>query len=145
MSDQQLRKTSNAAFRFIVDVDGSPQAAFTECTLPVIEWEIEEVKEGGVNTYMHQLPGRRKGLRISLKNGVGSSNLVSWYLKAMDEELTRKTVTITLLDMKLKTIMSWHVEDAFPIKWSGPQLKTSDNSVAIQTLEFAGGKITVTT
>ncbi|MCA9922399.1 MAG: phage tail protein [Anaerolineales bacterium] len=145
MSEEQLRKTSNAAFRFILDVDGSPQAAFTECTLPVIEWEIEEVKEGGVNTFMHQLPGRRKGSRVSLKNGVGSSELVSWYLEAMKGTFSRKTVTITLLDMKLKTIMSWHVDKALPIKWTGPQLKTSDNSVAIQTLEFAGGEVTVTT
>ncbi len=127
----------------MVDVDGTPYGAFTECTLPAIEWEIEEVKEGGLNTFTHQLPGRRKGAKITLKNGVGASELVNWYVETMSEQFTRRPLTISLLDSQKNTIISWHAADAYPVKWTGPQLKSSENSVAIQTLELACGEITV--
>ena len=143
MSDQTIRDTTHAVFRFVVDVDGTPYGAFTECTLPTIEWEIEEVKEGGLNTFTHQLPGRRKGAKITLKNGVGASDLVNWYIDTMSEQFTRRPLTISLLDSQKNTVLSWHVADAYPVKWAGPQLKSSENSVAIQTLELACGEITV--
>jgi phage tail-like protein len=143
MSDQSMRALTNATFRFVVDMDGQAQGAFTECTLPVIEWEVEEVKEGGLNTFTHQLPGRRKGAKITLKNGVGSSALVDWYVDAMSEKFQRKSLTVNLLDSQLKTVMTWEIADAYPTKWTGPQLKTSDNSIAIQTLELACGEVTV--
>jgi len=145
MDDKTLRKTMNAAFRFVIDVEGTTQGAFTECSVPTIEWEVEEVKEGGLNTFIHQLPGRRKGARLTLKNGVGTHELVDWYIDTMQESFKRKPVSVSLLDIMLEPVMTWHLADAYPVKWSGPQLKSSDNSVAIQTLELACGEITVST
>jgi phage tail-like protein len=141
---QELSKSSHAAFRFVVDVDGKRQGVFTECTLPSIEWDVEEVKEGGLNVYTHQLPGRRKGVKLTLKNGVGTDDLVEWYVNTMSEKFARKTVTLALLDAKYNAVMTWEIQGAYPVKWTGPQLKSSDNSIAIQTLELACGEITVT-
>jgi len=138
-----LRQTSNPSFRFVVDIGGAPQAAFTECSVPVVEWEMEELKEGGLNTYTHQLPGRRKGARITLKNGVGNKPLFEWYAKTMSEQFERKKVTISLLNAQMQPVISWDLQDALPIKWTGPQLKTSDNSIAIQTLELVCGEVSV--
>jgi phage tail-like protein len=141
--DTKIRKQLHAAFRYVVDVEGKPQAAFTECTLPVIDWEIEEVKEGGLNTFIHQLPGRRKANKITLKNGVGKSDLVEWFIQTMSEKYVRKPVTITLLDVSHKPIMTWSLEGALPIKWTGPQLKSDSNAVAIQTLDLVCNDVTV--
>ncbi len=96
-----------------------------------------------MNTYIHMLPGRRKSARVTLKNGVGKSTLLEWYLQSMSEKFSRKNVTITLLDEKLKPVMVWDLTDAYPVKWSGPQLKTDQNAVAIQTLDLACGEISV--
>ena len=134
-----------AGFRFVVAVDNVPVGAFIECTLPVIEWEVEEVKEGGLNTYIHQLPGRRKSARITLKNGVGvAPELIDWANQNLGGTFKRRKVTITLYDSLLSPMMVWSIEQAYPIKWTGPQLKSDDNSVAIQTFELACGEITVT-
>ena len=141
--NEKIRKQTYAAFRFIVDVDGQTQAAFTECTLPVIDWEIEEVKEGGLNTYTHQLPGRRKAGKITLKNGVGKSELVDWFLQTMDENFQRKPVAVTLLDLSSKAVMTWNLNNALPVKWTGPALKSDSTTVAIQSLEFGCGEISV--
>lgn len=148
-SEILLRALTNSAFRFVVAIDGVPLGAFTECTLPDIAWDVEEVKEGGLNTMVHQLPGRRKAAKITLKNGVGmASDLLTWYIMTMNEQFWRRRVTVTLLGSPLlgplfMPVMIWHVEDAYPIRWTGPQLRTGDNTVAIQTLELACGEITV--
>ncbi|MCP4360642.1 MAG: phage tail protein [Chloroflexi bacterium] len=138
-----LHQLTNPTFRFVVQIANISQAAFTECTVPVIEWEIEEVKEGGLNTFTHQLPGRRKGAKITLKNGVGHSGLFDWYKKSMSEQFERRDVTVTLKNSLGDTIMSWSLGGAYPIKWTGPQLKTGDNTIAIQTLEFACNEVSV--
>ncbi|HMT20650.1 MAG TPA: phage tail protein [Promineifilum sp.] len=144
MNEQTLRQHAHPAFRFLIDVGGDTQGVFTECTLPSVEWEVEEVKEGGLNAFTHQLPGRRKGTRVTLKNGVGAGGLMSWYLQTMTGNFERRSITINLLDSQMKTIMTWVLEDALPVKWAGPDLKASDNAIAIQLLEFAGGEVAIT-
>jgi len=139
----KIRQQTFAAFRFLVDVEGKTQAAFTECTLPAIDWELEEVKEGGLNTYTHQLPGRRKAAKITLKNGVGKSELVDWFIQTLSEHFTRKSVAVSLLDLSSKPIITWNLADAYPVKWTGPQLQSDSTSVAIQTLDLACGEVSV--
>jgi len=132
------------AFRFVVSVDGEAIGAFTECALPTVEIEVEEIKEGGLNTSIHQLPGRRKAAKITLKNGVGvAKSLMDWYLKTLSEEFSRRKVTINLLDSKLETTMTWDIQDAYPSKWGGPQLKSDESTIAIQELELICGEISI--
>ena len=143
MSNKYITDTSVPSFRFLVEIENQSIAAFTECTLPIIEWEIETIKEGGLNTYTHQIPGRRKGGKISLKNGVGKSSLLDWYINCMAEEFKRKPISVILLNPQKKKVMQWNLAECLPIKWIGPQLKSGDNSIAIQTLEFVCNDITV--
>lgn len=146
MSIEQVRALANPTFRFIVSIDGISQGVFTECTLPSVEWETEEIKEGGLNTYVHQLPGRRRSSKLTLKNGVGTSALVNWYRETMNESFTRRNITIKLLNAKDKLngpIMTWNIQGAYPTKWTGPQLNSGENSIAIQTLELACGLVTM--
>jgi phage tail-like protein len=131
------------AFRFLISVDKQAQAAFTECDLPSIELEVEEIKEGGQNSYPHQLPGRRKAARVSLKNGVGKCALLDWYFTILNGQIKRKSVSIALLDETQQPVMIWDLEGAYPFKWSGSQLRSSDNSIAIQTLELACTEVTI--
>lgn len=143
MSDPILQQ-SYPSFRYVVDVDGKRLGAFTECTLPVIEWDVEEVKEGGLNTFIHQLPGRRKSARITLKNGVGKGDMLDWILETMSGTWKRKAVTVTLMDSKGADVMVWSLQKAYPIKWTGPALKSDTSAIAIQTLDLACGEVTVT-
>jgi len=147
MTLETMRQQVNPGFRFVVEIAGIAQGVFTECSLPAIDWDVEEVKEGGLNTYVHQLPGRRKAARITLKNGVGANALMDWYIDTLNESFTRRKITIKLLNAKEKLsnpIMTWDIEAAYPVKWTGPQLNSGDNSIAIQTLELACGKISLT-
>ena len=136
------------SFRFVVLVNETPYGVFTDCDLPVVEWKMEPIREGGLNTRVHQLLGRRQETTLTLKNGVGTSPLIEWYLATMAGNFAvqgglRRTATIILLNSLKVPVMTWHIEEVMPKKWTGPQLKTSENSVAVQTLELVCGEITI--
>lgn len=141
---QDLIAQSHVAFRYLVEIDDTRMAAFTECTLPTIEWEVEEVKEGGLNTYVHQLPGRRKGARLTLKHGIAKGVLIDWYIQTLSEQFQTKHIRITLLNILEEPVAFWEMEAAYPVKWTGPQLKSDSNTIAIQSIEFVGGQVNFT-
>lgn len=141
--EDQLRNSIHAAFRFVVEIAGVRVGAFTECTLPTIEWDVQEVKEGGLNTFVHALPGMRKRATLTLKNGIGNDDLLRWCTETMSEQFSRKAITVTLLNVRHEPFLNWHIDGAYPVKWTAPQLKTSENTVAIQSIELACGEIRV--
>lgn len=146
MLDSLIRLSTHASYRFMVAVNYIPIAAFTDCTLPTIEWDMLPVKEGGLNTYVHQLPGQRKQATVSLKYGVSVANMLfEWYIAAMHEEfyLARRDVTITFYSRPFLPTIAYNIEDCFPSKWVGPSLKSSDNTIAVQTLDLVCGEIEV--
>lgn len=135
-----------ATFRFGVEIDKQYVGIFTEAKLPDLDFDHKEFKEGGQNDYVHWLPGRRKAAKVTLKNGLTSEKvLLSWYKEMMGENytVTKKKITITMMDAEGSTFMTWSLEDAYPSKLVWPDFKTSDNTVAIQTLEFVCHKWTV--
>lgn len=134
------RVENHTAFRFTVQIDGIDEAVFTECTLPTLEIEVFEQKEGGYNTGSHQLPGPVKSGRITLKRGVTqSSELLQWYRDVASGQVAQaeRSVSVVMYDSMLSEVMRWDFERAYPIKWTGPTFKTSDSAVAIETLELA--------
>jgi phage tail-like protein len=134
----------NAEFRFTVEIEDMTWGAFTECTLPAVQLETEAVKEGGLNTFVHQLPMSLKPATITLKNGVGYlDDLKKWAVDTMKGKITRKKITIKSLGDAGKPFMVVTMNESFPTKWTGPQLKTDSNLVAIHTIEFTGGEVTL--
>jgi len=145
-----------ATCRFHVEIGKIKEAAFSECSGLEIATEVFEYQEGGLNEYAHKLPGRTKHSNITLKRGFAKTNeLYDWYHE-MEEKLlggkslrdpekpTLKQVTITLYSTsQQKELMSWTLNDAFPVKWAGPAFKAGEAAIAIETLEFAHHGITV--
>jgi phage tail-like protein len=134
------RVEAHPAFRFVVQIDGNPEAVFTECTLPSLEVEVEEHKEGGYNTGTHLLPGRVRKGTITLKRGLTSSSaLLAWYRAVMEGQVgaSRRQVSVVLYDSQGEAIMRWDFDGAYPHKWSGPSLSAGSSEVAIETLELS--------
>lgn len=126
-------------FRFSVKVDDMALAAFTEFSLPSLDVETEDIKEGGQNTYIHRLPVRVKTGNITLRNGITHGGiLLDWYLEVLNGKVKDATrqVTVTMYDVALLPLLTWTFRNAYPIKWSGPTLKTSENAIAIEAIEF---------
>jgi phage tail-like protein len=128
-----------SAHSFVVEIGGTRMAAFTECTLPNLEIEVEEVKEGGRNEYVHVLPGQRKSGRIILKRGLTTSlDLFNWYKQMLSGGVApaTKTVSIILFDSLGNPLARWDFNNAFPVKWTGPTLKSDQSAIAIEQLEI---------
>ena len=112
------------SFRFVVELDDRVVGAFTECKLPHVAWKPQKIYEGGLNTYTHQLPGQRKPNKLTLKRGVGvTMHLFDWYVESMKGRFRPHVVTVKLLDARRRPAMTWSIEDAYPMKWSGLKLK----------------------
>jgi len=139
-----------ATCKFHVEIGDIKEAAFSECSSLEIATDVFEYQEGGLNEYAHKLPGRTKLSNVTLKRGFATSNeLYNWYLE-MEQDLlqgksiTRRQVTITLYSTsEQKELMSWTLNNAFPVKWVGPALKAEEAAAAIETLEFAHHGITL--
>ena len=139
-----------ATFKFHVEVGEIKEAAFTECSGLDITTDVFEYQEGGLNEYSHKLPGRTKLSNVTLKRGFATSNeLFKWYSEMEQglltgDGITRKKVTITLYSTaKQDEKMSWTLNDAFPVKWVGPNFNAGEAAASIETLEFAHHGITL--
>lgn len=130
---------AHGEFCFTVAIDGVNMAAFTEFRLPSLQVETIDVKEGGQNTYVHKLPVRVTVGTATLRHGISRDlTLLNWYLQVLrgDLENAVRQVTVVLYDVSRQPLATWNFRNAYPVKWSGPSLKTDSNGVAIEEIEF---------
>lgn len=124
--------------RFKVELDGLQAAGFSEVSGLTIETELEEVREGGVNHYVHRLIKHTKQQPIVLKHGITlSTQLYEWYAAVAEGNVVRKNGAIVLYDEQDTELRRWNFFDAFPYKWVGPELNASRSEVAVESIELA--------
>ena len=129
----------NSVF-FQVTVNDVVYATFSECVLPDLQVQTEDVQEGGQNEYIHKLPTRASIGPVKLRHGMTRDTaLLTWYLQVMQGDLENavRQVTITLLDALGDPMAVWGFRDAYPTKWHGPALKAGESAIAIEEIEFA--------
>lgn len=134
-----LHRTNDAigAFRFKVELDGLLVGGFSEVTGIQSEIEVMEYPEGGLNTYKHVWAKQVKYPRIVLKRGVAqSSELWDWYDGAANGKIKRKSGSIILHNYAGEEVCRWNFFEAYPVKWSGPELNASSGSIAVETIEI---------
>lgn len=136
------------AFRFEVEIQGVPAGWFTDCTGLTVERQVKKYEEGGVNAYVHQLPDRIKHTNVVLKRGLADPLLWAWFegpfgLSMFQGSVMHANVTILLYGTNQHPSRLWHLYRAFPVKWSGPELRTDGNQVAVETIEIAHHGITL--
>lgn len=82
---------------------------------------------------------------IVLKRGVFVEDLGLW--RIFDNAATNGAawdITIDLLDESGAAMRRWTLHDARAVKYTGPELRSDGNEVAVEQLEIAGGRMTVT-
>lgn len=129
----------NLGWIFTVSVGKANLGAFTDFTLPGLTMETMDIIEGGQNTYVHKLPVRSTAGTAKLKHGITSGlELLSWYSDVLSGNLKNATreVEVALMDSTREVLITWNFSNAFPTKWTGPNLSTSSSAVAIEELEF---------
>ena len=131
-------KDPHLGLQFWIQIEGVEIAGFSECSGLVIETEVFEYAEGGLNLYTHKLPVRTKYSNITLKRGLDpAQDLYRWYMSTLDGKTNRKNVSLIVYGPTGEQVRQWALKGAYPVKWSGPDLKSDAGAVAIETLEFA--------
>ena len=92
-----------------------------------------------------KMPGLLKVGNVTMKKGVFKSDnkFWDWYSKIKMNTIARVPVTVSLLDETGSPTMVWTLANAFPTKVTGTDLKSDDNSVAIETIEIAHEGLTI--
>ena len=127
------------AFRFKVEIDSVIEAGFTECSGLQVETEVEEVREGGLNEFAHKLPKGFKHVNLTLKHGLTTSDtLYSWHQDVVGgkPKVDRKSVSVIVMDEAGEERWRWTFHDAYPVKWSGPDLKADGSAIAVEAIEL---------
>jgi phage tail-like protein len=123
------------AFRFQVEIDGLLFAGFTEVSGLSVEIQKETYQEGGVNDAAHELPTYVKYQNITLKQGVlYSDQMWKWIRDVMDGKIEKRNGRIILLDADKEPMWYWHFIEAFPVKWTGSDLKATGSDIFVETL-----------
>jgi phage tail-like protein len=127
-----------AELRFLVTLGSITIGRFRECTGIAVEVETKDYTEGGLNDFVHKLPTRVKYPNVVLKRGVThESALLDWFNAARgDYPGNWQQVTIQLLGPGAVPVQAWQFMDAYPVKWTGPNLNASSNQIATETLEM---------
>jgi phage tail-like protein len=132
--------------RFYVEFGGKVQGVFTEVSGLQVEVEVFEYEEGGTNDVSHRLPGRAKVSNLTLKRGmIRSNDFCNWCLDVAKGTIKRQNITVSMFETNREKapIVTWVFENAYPIKWIGPQFVADGTAAAVETLELAHNGMTL--
>jgi phage tail-like protein len=125
------------SFNFLVEIEGILVGGFSECTGLQVEVEITSYAEGGFNDYEHHFRGRTRYPPLTLKHGLTPiEGLWSWHQDVVQGNVVRRNGTIYLLNRMHIPVLWWNFKGAFPIKWTGPDLRADSSSVAFESVEL---------
>lgn len=113
---------------------------FTEVSGLDIEIEMIEYRDGYNPEYSKvKMPGMVKYTNVILKRGMfqGLGTFNAWYDTIVLNKVERRTVTVKLLNEEHQPVVTWRLDNAWPVKIQSTDLKGDGNEVAIETMELA--------
>jgi phage tail-like protein len=134
-------------FRFEVNFgDGAQNVSFQEVSGLETETQVIEYRASNSPIFSTiKMPGIAKYGNVTMKRGVFAkdNNFWKWYSEIEMNTIKRQTVTIKLLDESGQPTMTWILNNAWPTKITGTDLKSDGNEVAVDTIEIAHEGLTI--
>jgi phage tail-like protein len=111
---------------------------FSEVGGLATEMTTEEVPEGGEHRFVQKYPVRAKSPELVLKRGLlTDSSVLTWMRACLEDFVIKpKPVDVTLLNEKHEPLLTWHLRNAYPTKWSVSDLNASNSAVVIESLQL---------
>ena len=126
-------------FHFTVQWGGT-RIGFSEVTGLTQENQAIEYRDGSFPEYSSiKMPGLRKFSNVTLKRGIvkADNEFFQWLSTIKLNQVERRDIVVSLLNENHEPVMTWKVQNAFPVKVEGPGLKASGIEVAIESIEIA--------
>jgi phage tail-like protein len=115
---------------------------FTHCSGLELTFDVYDYREGGNNDFVHRLPGGVRYPNLILSRGLTDEEAFLKWLWATHTKAERKEITLTLQSAAKQR--SWAFADAFPVRWTGPEMDSHGTGVATETLEIAHSGLRLT-
>lgn len=135
-------------FRFEVDFGTElKQIAFQEVS--GMDKEVQVIEYRASNNPLFstiKMPGIAKYGNVTMKRGVfvNDNTFWAWMDQIKMNTIARRTVLIKLLDEAGGVTMQWQLNNAWPTKITGTDLKSDGNEVAVDTIEIAHEQLIIT-
>jgi phage tail-like protein len=156
MADQETERKRvypHLGHRFSVTVESLEIGSFSEVSGLEARVATETFEEGGTIGKRLTFPTRVEFSNVVLRRGLSEYEvLIDWLDQVIPDfkllkptetlaglnPLTpfRKTVWIHLLDGTGEQVSGWKLTDAYPVRWSGPELHAQEGTVAVEELEL---------
>lgn len=127
-------------FYFSVQLGDDTSVSFQEVTGLESETKPIEYRHGNSPVfYPIKMPGLGRVGNVTMRKGifVNDSRFWNWYNEIKLNTIKRRTVVINLLDETGTPKMVWTLNNAWPTKITGTDLKSEGNEVAVESVEVA--------
>jgi len=133
-----LRVDPYMGYSFTVEIEGMIVGGFSEVSGIQSEIVTQDFEEGGQNQYLHRLPVRMKYPNLVLKHGLTDiETLWKWHRDIVRGKMSRRNGSVMLMNTNFIEAWRWNFVDAYPVKWTGPQLNAGQSQVAVESVELA--------
>lgn len=141
MSDREpsaeIPKARIPHYNFQVEFDAGVEAGFAEvCGLEAPNVRSAQPDSAKSGFGKNSLAGKRPLRVIALKRGVASDAFSRWIFDATAGRIEHRDIRIRLVDEMMRTVMTWTLANARPIKIEGPVFNGKGNDVAIEGIEL---------
>jgi phage tail-like protein len=127
-------------FYFSVQLGEDEGVTFQEVSGLQTESKPIEYRHGNSKIFAPiKMPGMFSVGNVTLKKGIfiGDTKFFAWFSEIKMNLIKRRTVVINLIDEAGKAKISWTLNNAFPTKVTGTDLKSTGNEVAVESIELA--------
>ena len=126
-----------AQYNFLVEIDGVARAAFTEVSGLEASQEVIDYREGSDDAVVRKLPGLKTFANLALKRGITKdADFWKWRKTTLDGATERRSGSIILLDEAREEALRFNFREGWICKWDGPQLNSTTNEAAIESVEI---------
>jgi phage tail-like protein len=133
-------------FYFAVQLGDDKSVNFQEVDGLNSETQVIEYRHGNSPIfYPIKMPGIGKVGNVTMRKGtfVNDNSFWTWYDEIKMNTIKRRTVVVNLLDEAGAPKMVWTLNNAWPTKITGTDLKSEGNEVAVEAIELAFETLTV--
>ena len=127
-------------FYFSVTLGDNDAVSFQEVDGLESETQPIEYRHGNSPVfYPIKMPGLGRVGNVTMRKGifVNDSNFWDWYNEIKMNTIARRTIVISLLDEEGNPKTTWTLNNAWPTKITGTDLKSEGNEVAVESVEIA--------
>ena len=123
---------------FRVEIDNIPSATFSEIIGLDLSIDIVDYRTGSsIPLAAEKLPGLVHYPNITMKRGLTQNlDLWNWVKNILSGVSDKRNMSIVLQDAQHNDVIRWNVTNAWPCKWSGPDLKSGSSEGAIEEIEI---------